>query len=360
MVRVLVDLLFYTGKRGGTETVAREVYGRLSDASGFEFIGLASKELASLGAPWFPGRVIDSGLRTTSQLQWTRGEQTLVSALARRESADVIHSPANYGPMRTATPLVLTLHDMLPFRRPDFMPNRFTAAPSRLLIAAAARAAAHVATDSDDAKRDIHELLGLADDRVSVVRPGSPGLSPSPDGGRSTNRLFSLGNRMPHKNFPRLIEAISRISPERRPTVTISGSHGEDPLLADARRWGVEASVDLRGWLTREEIEDLYATSTAIVFPTLFEGFGLPVLEAMERGCPVLCSDIPVLREVGGEAALYFDPLDPGSIARAIERVMTEATLRASQAEAGYAQAQKFSWDDSAGQMLDIFSRTAA
>lgn len=357
---MLVDLLFFTGKRGGTETVARELYGRLAEADDMEFVGFASKELALKGAPWFPGRLIDSGLSTDNRAQWLRGELFEVNRAARRERADLIHAPANFGPVRPPVPLVLTLHDVLAFKRPEFLPSRIAAPPTRALIRGAARSATKIVTDSADAKRDIHEIFGFPDDRVSVVYPGSSGLKPTPFAQRRPDRLFSLGNRMKHKNFPRLIEALSLIAPEDRPTLTISGSHGDDPLRADVERFGLQDWVDLRSWLERDEVEELYATSTAVVFPTLFEGFGLPVLEAMERGCPVLCSDIPVLREVGGDAVTYFDPTRPAAIAAVIEAALADPALRERQTEAGYDQAVKFSWDALAEQMLQVFRDVAA
>lgn len=359
MARVFVDLLFFTGKRGGTETVVRELYSRLRGIPDLEFVGFASKELAATGAPWFPGRLIDSGLSTDNRAQWLWGELFAVSSAARKVQADVIHAPANFGPVRASVPVVLTLHDVLAFKRPDFLPSRLTVLPTKYLIRGAAKNAKHIVTVSEEARKDIHEILGLPLESISVVYPGSTGASPTAGVSREPDRIFSLGNRMKHKNFPRLIEALSLIAPERRPVLTISGSHGDDPLRADVARHGVGDWVDLRSWLAREEVEDLYATSAAVVFPTLFEGFGLPVLEAMERGCPVLCSDIPVLREVGGEAAAYFDPLDPAAIAHAIERALGDPEQRAQQTEAGYARAMQFSWDDTTTSMTVIF-RSAA
>jgi len=360
MVRVLVDLLFFTGKRGGTETVARELYSRLGAVDDLEVVGFASRELLSKGAPWFPGRLIDSGLSTDNRAQWLRGELLDVNRAARREGADLIHAPANFGPVRPPVPLVLTLHDVLAFKRPEFLPSRVAAPPTRALIRGAARSATRIVTDSLEAKQDIHDIFGLPDERVTVVYPGSSGLKPTPFEGRRPGRLFSLGNRMKHKNFPLLIEALSLIERDRRPVLTISGSHGDDPLKRDVERFALQDWVDLRSWLEREEVEELYATSTAVVFPTLFEGFGLPVLEAMERGCPVLCSDIPVLREVGGAAATYFDPNDPAAIARAIERALDDESRRREQVAAGYVQAVKFSWDGLAEQMLEVFRDVAA
>lgn len=358
---LFVDLLFFNGKQGGTETVAREIYSRMPSDGSWAYVGYASTELAREGAPWFPGKLIDSGLRIESRPQWAWGELTRVARAARAIRADLIHSPANFGPRRTAVPLVLTLHDVLAFRRPEFLPTRTGAVPTRLLQAGAARAARHIITVSEVARRDITEVLGIPPERISVIRPGTETSGrATPVNLREQRHLFSLGNRMPHKNFPRLIEALARIPADRRPRITISGSHGDDPLRPLVQRAGLEEWIDLRGWIDSVELERLYQTCTAVVFPTLYEGFGLPVVEAMTRGCPVICSDIPVLREVGGNAARYFDPEDVGSIARAIDESLQDTAGLAALHSAGLLRAQEYDWNDAAAATLEVFKTAVA
>lgn len=356
---VLVDLLFYTGTRGGMETVTRETYRRMRDLDGWTFIGFASSELAAQGADWFPGRIVDSGIRSHSRARWALGELASVGAAARRLGADVIHSPANFGPVRPPVPLVLTLHDVLAFQHPEYLPSRLSAAPIRWLVGAAARAASVVVTVSDAARADIVDRVGVPEGRLTVIHPGSaaPETAPQP---RQPRHIFSLGNRMPHKNFPALLHALALIPEVSRPTLTISGSHGDDPLRPLVDELGLDAWVNLRPWLTRDEIERLYATSTAVVFPTLFEGFGLPVLEAMARGCPVLCSDIPVLREVGGDAVRYFDPRDPSAIAEAISAAVADPRSLAGFTTAGLTRASNFDWEATATAMLAAFDSAIA
>ncbi|MEV7826195.1 glycosyltransferase family 4 protein [Microbacterium enclense] len=358
MTRVLVDLLFFTGKQGGTETVARQIYSRLGGRPGWEFVGYASSELVSAGADWFPGRLIDSGLQCDKRPQWAWGEVFGVSRAARAAGADLIHAPANFGPPRPSAPMLLTLHDVLAFKRPEFLPSKLGVIPTKLLISGAARAATHIVTVSEAARTDILDVTGRDPSDVTVVHPGGSGVT-EPEPNRPRSGLFSLGNRMPHKNFPRLLEALALIPEAERPVLTISGSHGDDPLRAVAADLGIEKWVDLRGWLTNDEVENLYRSSAAVVFPTLFEGFGLPVLEGMERGCPVICSDIPVLREVGGDAVRYFDPTDPAAIAAQIRRTLGDPTDRARMVADGYDRAQRFTWDASAEGMLEAFARTA-
>ena len=139
----------------------------------------------------------------------------------------------------------------------------------------------------------------------------------------------------PHKNLDRLIRAYARRKRDWR--LTIAGMRGffAETLDALIAALGVKDSVQLTGWIPRDELLQLYARAHAFVYPSTFEGFGMPVLEAMAAGIPVACSDIPPLREVAGDAALFFDPLDEDAISSALDRIVTDAPLRAQLAQAG-------------------------
>lgn len=355
---VLVDLLFFTGRKGGMESYVREVYSRLSnDDPEVEFVGFASRELADAGARWFPGRLIDSGISGESRIAWARGELFAVSRAARRFGADLVHCPANFGPLRSRVPVVLTVHDLLAFRHPEYVPGPYSVV-LRALIRGAARGARHVLTVSTASRGDIMAFLGVPAERIEVIPLAGSTPASGLARGRGTDQLLAVGNRMPHKNFALLLEALASIPAARRPRLVITGSHGDDPLAPLVERLGLADAVELRGWLAADELDRLYAESTALVFPTLFEGFGLPPLEAMARGCPVIVSDLPVMREVAGDAARYVDPTDAASIARAIEAVCVDAGLRAHMSAAGLARAAAFSWDRTAAATRDAL-RTA-
>ena len=137
----------------------------------------------------------------------------------------------------------------------------------------------------------------------------------------------------------------------------ITGSHGDDPLRPTVARLGLSADVDLLGWVSAEELAALYDGASAYAFPTLFEGFGLPVLEAMARGCPVLGSDIPVLREVGGDDMAYFDPTDPESIATAVRALLADPEARSAMSAAGLKRAETFSWKRTADATAEVYRR---
>jgi glycosyltransferase involved in cell wall biosynthesis len=358
-IRVLVDLLFFTGKKGGMESYVREVYRNIDPASdGVELIGFASTELAAAGAPWFPGTLVDSGISGENRVAWARGELIAVSRAARRMHADVIHCPANLGPVRSRVPVVLTVHDLLPFRHPQYVPGAY-AGILRSLIRFAARSAHHLVTISEASRGDIARYLRVPPGRIDVIP-----LAGSPVGGtdagvqqRGTGEVLAIGNRMPHKNFGALIEALARIPEAARPHLTITGSHGDDPLAPIVDRLELGKWVSLRGWLSDEELESLYRTSTVLAFPTLFEGFGLPALEAMARGLPVLASDLPVLREVAGDAAEYVDSADVGALADALVRLLEDPTRLQRMSELGFRRAAEFSWRQTAVATLASFQR---
>lgn len=347
MMRVLVDLLFFTGTRGGMETYVKAVYSRLG-GSDIEFIAFASREFAATDTSWFPGRVIDSGISGGNRLSWAVGELVAVNRAARAHGADVIHSPANFGPARSRVPVLLTLHDLVSFRHPEWVPARAAGWLLRWMISHAATNATRIMTDSEAARIDIHEILAIPEERIAVVllagASGETGSSRS----RSADLLFAPGNRMPHKGMLTLLSALALIPPERRPVLAVTASTASDPLRAQAAQLGVLDNVQFNGWLPQAELERLYSEAAIVVLPTRFEGFGLPVLEAMSHGAPVVCSDLPVLHEVGGDAAVYVEPGSVEGFAAAIEQLLADPDRRQQLTLAGADRARLFSWDRTA------------
>jgi glycosyltransferase involved in cell wall biosynthesis len=358
VTRILVDLLFFTGKKGGMESYVRELYGHISPvATGYEFVGLASQELAASDTSWFPGTVIDSGISGENRVAWARGEILAVSRYARRIRADLVHAPANLGPVWTRVPLVLTLHDLLPFRHPEYVPGAY-ARVLRTMIRLTARRARRIVTVSEESKADITRYLRVPRTVIDVVPlAGRVGNSPPSSSSRLPRQLLAVGNRMPHKNFLTLLEALALIPAAQRPHLVITGSHGDDPLAPLVARLGIGDWVSLRGWLSAEELERLYAESTMVVLTTLFEGFGLPALEAMSRGCPVVCSDIPVLHEVAGTAARYVDPTDARSLAANLLELLDAPHLLRTMSQQGRERSSLFSWQRTAQQTMESFQR---
>ena len=357
---ILVDLLFFTGKKGGMESYVREVYSRMpTEAAGVRFTALASSELAASDTSWFPGDVIDSGISGENRVKWARGELFSVAGFAHRRGAALIHCPANLGPLYSRIPVVLTIHDLLPFRHPEYVPGAYSLI-LRTLIRLGARTARRVLTVSTASRTDIRRYLHIRRTAVDVIPLAGETRVLVPPENRRTDQLLAVGNRMPHKNFSTLLTALALLPENTRPHLVITGSHGDDPLTPLVAELGLQEWVSLRGWLTPEELDALYAESTLFVFPTFFEGFGLPVLEAMAHGCPVLCSDLPVLHEVAGGAAAYVDCHDVARLAASISGLLSSPEELARLATIGLTRAEDFTWDRTAQQTLASFQRVLA
>jgi len=253
---------------------------------------------------------------------------------------DLYHH-TNYlvGSVSSATPEVMTLHDLAFLRDPSFHTPRAVRALERVLKRALDRCAAFL-VPSEATARDCEELLGLSRDRVFVTPLG---VDPSfyDLGGESQGYLLAVGTLEPRKNHARLIRAFGRIGGNRE--LRIAGGRGwlcEEVVRAAEATPGVR----LLGHLDDSALRAQLAGATAVVYPSLLEGFGLPVLEAMAAGKPVLTSDRDPLRAVAGEAALLVDPEDEGALADGLERVLSDSDLRTRLAAAGPKRARRFTW----------------
>lgn len=358
--RILVDLLFLTGGKGGMESYVRRLYGAMPRDADVEFVGLASSEAANLDLSWFPGDVVDSGVSGEDRVAWALGELRAVPRHARRIGADLIHAPANVGPHRASVPVVLTLHDVLPFAHPEWVPGRHGAV-LRWLIRRTVANAARVLTVSDASAAGIVQALGVDPTRVvAIPLAGDAAAIPSPRAAATRPEVLCVGNRMPHKNVETLVRAIAGLPAEARPRLALTGGGADDPLRPLADELGVSADVDFLGWVSAEELESAFRRSSLVAFPTRFEGFGLPVLEAMSRGRAVLCSDLPVLREVGGDAAVYLDPSDVVAWSCAIGELTRDDAELDRRGVAGLERAGAFSWEHAADRTLAEFQSVLA
>jgi glycosyltransferase involved in cell wall biosynthesis len=174
--------------------------------------------------------------------------------------------------------------------------------------------------------------------------------------------VLSVSAKRPHKNLPRLLRAIAAIPAERRPALVIPGypTPHEAELRALAGELGIGGQVAFPAWVSAEDLEGLYALAACFVFPSLYEGFGLPVLEAMRRGVPVATSDRSSLPEVAGDAALYFDPTDVDAIRGAVERLLGEPRTAERLVAAGRERAAAFTWERTAALTLASYERALA
>jgi glycosyltransferase involved in cell wall biosynthesis len=359
-LHVAVDLVYFTGRKGGTESYARGLFPALATHDDLRFVGIGNRELAQNPPAWFPGEIVTLPVSGENRAGWAAAEALAVGPRARGLGADILHCPSNFGPAIRFLPTVVTVHDLLTLRHPEWVPGG-RARGVQALSRATVRAASRIITDSDASATDVQELLGRSASDVDVIQLGVEPADILDEATEPAERPYVLsgGNRLPHKNFDRLLEAWTLIPPAERPKLIITGSHGDDPLLPTVQRLGLSADVELRDWVSTAELAALYNGAGAYVFPTLFEGFGLPVLEAMARGCPVIGSDIPVLHEVGGDDMTYVDPRDPASIAAGVRDVLNDHEKQAVMAAAGRKRAAAFTWQRAADATADVYRRLA-
>jgi glycosyltransferase involved in cell wall biosynthesis len=349
MTKVLLDLLFFTGARGGMESYVRQLYPEISKLRpDWELVALISDEVDQQLFSWFPGELISISSRNGSAINWAIGETFQVGLISKKFAVDLIHCPANIGPIWGKTPVILTIQDLLSFENPKFV-GRLTGFFLRQLIRLSARHAKSILTISHSSKRSIEKHLPKIMGTIHVAELAGGNRQHqttqlSVEKTDSKVQILSGGNRLPHKNFKTLLESLSLIDESQRPFLTITGGPADDPLLPIVEDLGLENFVSLKGWVPQEQIEELYRDSKLYVFPTRFEGFGLPVLEAMARECPVICSDISVLREVGGEAAIYVDTTQPAKLATAIIETLQNKQLLKNLVENGKDRANEFTW----------------
>jgi glycosyltransferase involved in cell wall biosynthesis len=304
-----------------------------------------------------------------NRVEWVRGEQQLLPGLAARAGVDVLHSMANTGPARGRFARVVTIHDLIHRFFPDTH-GGLKARGMALLVPLAIRRSDRVIAVSGATADDLVRELGVPRAKIDVV-PSGVGITAraTPVSAAQLRARHDLGDRpialsvaakRPHKNLPRLLEALALIPADRRPVLVIPGygTFHDDELDARIATLGIAGDVRMLGWVEDDELEGLYAASDVFVLPSLYEGFGLPVLEAMARGLPVACSDRGSLREVAGDAARRFDPEQPSSIAEAIQAVLGDPALAARLREAGRAQAAGFTWAACARATLAVYART--
>jgi glycosyltransferase involved in cell wall biosynthesis len=371
VIHVGLNLVYLVpGETGGMETYARELVPRLAALDGVRLTAFVNREAAEAAdGPWgevVPMQVVP--VRARNRLEWVRGEQQHVPRLAARGRCDLVHSLASTAPLRGRVPGVTTIHD-LNYRKVPEAHFGLRGLGMRVLVPAAARRSRRVVAVSAATRDDLVADLGLPAQKIDVVPHGVAAPPGPPCGAAAAAReRFGLGERpvvlsvsakRPHKNLVRLVRAVAGIPAERRPVLVLPGypTPHEEELRGLAAELGVAGDVTWPAWVSADELEGLYAAATCLVFPSLYEGFGLPVLEAMARGVPVATSGRASLAEVAGDAALLFDPDDVDAIRAAIERLLSDEDQRRRLAEAGRRRAELFTWERTAELTLECYRR---
>jgi glycosyltransferase involved in cell wall biosynthesis len=359
----LALLTMFPGRVGGSETYVRGLLSEFGKGNGPERVTVLGNrhvmDAYSDNGPvqlhhvrsYQPG---DSNATRFAALQFAR----VAPRAAARDvpgDLDLIHYPVTIPiPRVPGKPSVVSLLDV----QHHELPQMFSALERRLRAWAyddAAREADVVVTISEHSRGAIVERLGIDAERVVAIPLGVDHARFSPDGPRADGvperYVFYPANMWPHKNHERLLDAFERVDDEDLWLVLTGQPYGNEALLE-----GRERVLHL-GHVSAEQIVELYRGAVGLVFPSLFEGFGLPVLEAMACGTAVATSERGSLAEVAGDAALTFDPEDVDAIAAAIVRLASDDVLRAELREKGIARAAHFTWAATAEQHLQVYER---
>lgn len=254
--------------------------------------------------------------------------------------------------------LVITVHDMIHEKFPESFPAHDEIAT---LKREAVKAADHVICISENTRIDVIQLLGVPYDRTSVIHHGVPEIVAGalPRNLQDKPFILFVGQRGGYKNFNRLLCAWAASKSLSKDFILITfGGHGfseEEKLLIQQLKIVPHSVVHLRG--DDLLLSTLYSHAVAFIYPSLYEGFGMPLLEAMVHGCPVLCSNTSSMPEVAGVAALYFDPLNIEEISNAIERIAYDTTLREILHSAGLKRGAEFSWKKAAKETSEVYER---
>jgi glycosyltransferase involved in cell wall biosynthesis len=361
-VRVGLNLMFLVDAAGGAGTYARELVPALLEAASPPTLTI----FVNRDAPSDLSRAAWAG-----DVEWVRmptrfsnrthlvGQAVALPAAAARRRLDIVHSLANGGPPVTPRAKhVVTLLDLIWLHQREAWGSRAAVRTMAVLTRISARSADRVIAISEAAREDLVESFGLARSKIDVTPLGVriPETAARPDAGAPI--VLCVAQKRPYKNLGVLIHAVAQLS-DQAPVLVLPGAptEYEHELRALADSLGVADRVRFPAWLEEEELEALYASATCFVLPSLIEGFGLPVLEAMARGVPVACSNRPALPEVAGDAALLFDPTDQAAVTDAVRTLLTDADLRETLVAKGRRRASLFSWRRTADETLASYRR---
>jgi len=372
-MRIAIDAHSVGARLGGNETYATNLIEALAEIDQVNQYTLYVTKQSAVER--FANRWPNFAVRMTlPHTPLVRVPLTLSREL-RRNPVDVLHVQYTAPPF-VPCPIVTTIHDLAFEHHPETF-NRRSWMQLRLTVRWTARRSAQIVTISEYSRRDISKTYGIASDLITVTPVAASKTFERVTGETELERvretygiegdyIFSLCAIQPRKNLVRLIEAYSllrRIQPEGKlPQLVLAGKRAwlDNETMRAAQRDEVSANIRFTGYVADEHLSALYSGATCFVYPSYFEGFGLPVLEAMKCGTPVIAGNRTSIPEVAGEAALLFDPFDVNSLVEALKRILNDSQYRATLSAKGLQRASEFSWQTTARLTLAIYEKAAA
>jgi glycosyltransferase involved in cell wall biosynthesis len=292
-------------------------------------------------------------------------EQCAQPWVLRRIMAELVHGPVNVIPLLSPCPAITTIHDL------SFVRFRYLLRPSRrlyqlVMTRLSAQRARRIIAVSAHTADEITHLFHIPRERIDVIHHGvDPSFHPRPveeitafrrRQGLPDRFVLAVGTLEPRKNYTKLVEAFSRIDDGRVKLVLVGGKGWlYKDLFAKVETLGLDERVIFAGYVPNNELPLWYNAATAFAYPSLYEGFGMPILEAQACGTPVLTSNIPPMTEAAGDAALLASPTDVKALAAALQRLLTETSLQQELKERGLVHAKRFSWRHTAQKTARVY-----
>ena len=360
-------LYLLPGKVGGAETYTRNLVKWLVAVEPHnQYSIFINEESAGIFESLAPGiNVVQCPIKATRRPVRILWEQCVLPFQVRSRKIDVLLSTGLTAPFFCPAKSILVLYDLQHVNQPQNFPKAYLLF-LKSIIYTSAKSADAILTISNHVKNDVVNFYHVRPERIEVThlgvdrelfdvhrRPLTPALRQKY--GLPDRYLLYAAASLPHKNHPRLFAALQHAKqhiPELKLVLIGARDKGEDVLAREIRRMGLQEDVVLLGWVPFEDVPAIYEGCEAFVFPTLHEGFGLPIIEAMACGVPVLCSRIEPLLEVAGNAALFFDPLDPEGMGKAIVSLLNDPTARGELVQKGHARVNAFTWEATARKTL--------
>jgi glycosyltransferase involved in cell wall biosynthesis len=360
-VRIGINLLYLIpGEIGGTATYARGLLEGIARLErGHEYIVFTNRESQTWQIPEGPFRRVVCPVDATNRPARYAFEQVRLPWMLWTSKIDVVHSLGYVAPLFPGRPSVVTIPDLNYRNYKLFGMPLMQRLALRMFVQGAAIRATHILTISEFSRAQLCEHVGVPPAKVSVTYLAADGEWSN--AGRRRERTagasqyaVAVGNAGPHKNLRRLVCAYERAREMGLRYRLVLAGH--PPPWASAQ---LPEGVEFTGYLSKGRLVEVVSGASVMIFPSLHEGFGLPVLEAMAAGVPVICSDRTSLPEVAGDAALFFNPESTEDIAERLCEVAFDRSLQEKMRAAGYENGKRFSWDRTAEQTVDVYERVA-
>lgn len=367
-MRIGLNLLYLLpGQVGGTETYATELMRSLDlisqDDDYLVFVNAESADFQIPASPRF--RKIICGVRASNRVKRYLYEQFVLPFLVQWHRVDVLHSMGYVGPAVLLKKHLITIHDAN-FVRLSWLMGPVKRRVYGLMARLSAKTCHHIVTDSSFSKEELAECLGVPRTKMTVVHLGAPAMGESRDarpGHPAPPRpyVLVLGGGSRHKNIRPFVEAFTRVQDRFPHNLVIAGrlsdSFDDAPEILGLIQSG---RIRITGFLQEADLDATYRGADLFVFPTLYEGFGLPLLEAQVRGVPVLCSRVASLPELGGDSVAYFDPSSIEDMAAKLADLLQNPEAMKDLVERGHGNVHRFTWEQAATRTRTLYRHLLA